>query len=75
VRVPEKLIRDLAQIGKIFLAFAIYMSVVLFLEYYVTAELVTNLYPFLDAASMAIFLFVIYRIVQLFSTLTTKRST
>ena len=75
VRVPEKLIKDLAVIGKIFLAFAVYTSVVLFLEYYVTIESVKILYPILDAASMVIFLFVIYRIVQLFSSLTTKRAT
>ena len=47
VRVPEKLVRDLAEIGKIFLAFAVYTSVAL--------------------------LYMIYRIVQLFSTLTTKK--
>jgi len=75
VRVPERLIRDLAEIGKIFLAFAVYTSVSLFLEYYLTAEKIGQLYPILDAASLAIFLYMIYRIVQLFSTLTTKRET
>jgi len=75
VRVPERLIRDLAEIGKIFLAFAVYTSVSLFLEYYLTAEKIVQLYPILDAASLAIFLYMIYRIVQLFSTLTTKRET
>jgi hypothetical protein len=73
VRVPERLIRDLEEIGKIFLAFAVYTSVALFIEYYVTGDPVEHLYPILDAASMAIFLYMIYRIVQLFSTLTTKR--
>lgn len=75
VRVPERLIRDLAEIGKIFLTFAVYTSVALFLEYYYTPKPVQELYPILDAASMAIFLYMIYRIVQLFSTLTTKRGT
>jgi hypothetical protein len=75
VRVPERLIGNLAGIGKIFLAFAVYTSVVLFLEYYLTSEPVAQLYPFLDVVSMAIFLYMIYRIVQLFSTLTTKRTT
>jgi len=75
VRVPERLIRDLAEIGKIFLSFAVYTSVALFLEYYVTAKTIEQLYPILDVASMAIFLYMIYRIVQLFSTLTTKRET
>jgi hypothetical protein len=73
VRVPEKLVRDLAEIGKIFLAFAVYTSVALFLEYYVTSDPVERLYPILDAASMAIFLYMSYRIVQLFSSLTTKK--
>ena len=31
--------------------------------------------PILDAASMVIFLYMIYRIVQLFSSLTTKKDT
>jgi hypothetical protein len=75
VRVPERLIRDLAEIGKIFLAFAVYTSVALFLQYYVTADPAGQLYPILNAASMAIFLYMIYRIVQLFSSLTTKRET
>jgi hypothetical protein len=75
VRVPEKLIRDLAEIGKIFLAFAVYTALALFLEYYVTSNPVERLYPILDAASMAIFLYMIYRIVQLFSSLTTKKET
>jgi hypothetical protein len=75
VRVPERLIRDLAEIGKIFLAFAVYTAVALFLEYYVTSAPIAELYPILDAASMAIFLYMIYRIVQLFSTLTTKKGT
>jgi len=73
VRVPERLIRDLANIGKIFLSFAVYTSVALFLEYYVTAEPVEQLHPVVDAASMAIFIYLIYRIVQLFSSLTTKK--
>ena len=73
VRIPERLIRDLAEIGKTFLTFAVYTSVALFLEYYLTAKPVEQLYPILDAASMAIFLYMIYRIVQLFSSLTTKR--
>jgi len=73
VRVPERLIRDLAVIGKIFLSFAVYTSVALFLEYYVTTEPVEQLYPVVDAASMAIFIYLIYRIVQLFSSLTTKK--
>jgi hypothetical protein len=75
VRVPERLIRDLADIGKIFLAFAVYTSLALFLEYYFTPQPVERLYPILDAASMAIFLYMIYRIVQLFSSLTTKKET
>ncbi|MDA4134790.1 MAG: hypothetical protein OK441_04405 [Thaumarchaeota archaeon] len=75
VRIPEKLVRDLAEIGKIFLAFAVYTSVALFLEYYVTSDPVERLYPILDAASMVIFLYMIYRIVQLFSSLTTKKET
>jgi polyferredoxin len=75
VRVPERLIRNLAGIGKIFLFFAVYTSVVLFLEYYVTADPFAHLYPFLDAASLGIFLYMIYRIVQLFSSLTTKKAT
>ncbi|MGA2666397.1 MAG: hypothetical protein ABSF83_15785 [Nitrososphaerales archaeon] len=75
VRVPEKLIRDLAEIGKVFLAFAVYSSVALFLEYYVTAAPFERLYPIVDAAAMAIFLYMIYRIVQLFSTLTTTKQT
>jgi len=73
VRVPERLIKDLAEIGKIFFGFAVYTSVALFLEYNVTAEPVKQLYPVVDAASMALFLYVIYRIVQLFSSLTTKK--
>ncbi|MGD0636867.1 MAG: hypothetical protein ABSA72_02360 [Nitrososphaerales archaeon] len=73
VRIPEKLVRDLSEIGKIFLAFAVYTSVALFLEYYVTGDPVERLYPILDAASMVIFLYMIYRIVQLFSSLTTKK--
>jgi hypothetical protein len=48
---------------------------VLFLEYYVTADPFAHLYPFLDAASLGIFLYMIYRIVQLFSSLTTKKAT
>jgi hypothetical protein len=75
VRVPERLIRNLAGIGKIFLFFAVYTSVVLFLEYYVTADPLAQLYPFLDAVSLGIFLYMIYRIVQLFSSLTTKKAT
>lgn len=75
VRVPERLIRDLASIGRIFLVFAVYTSVALFLEYYVTAGPAVQLHPLVDAISMGIFLFMIYRIVQLFSSLTTKRST
>jgi polyferredoxin len=75
VRVPENLIRNLAGIGKIFLVFAVYTSIALFLEYYVTVESFTKVFPILDAASMAIFLYMIYRIVQLFSSLTTKRAT
>jgi len=75
VRVPENLIRNLAGIGKIFLVFAVYTSIALFLEYYVNAESFTKVFPILDAASMAIFLYMIYRIVQLFSSLTTKRAT
>jgi len=73
VRVPERLISDLASIGKIFFGFAVYTSVALFLEYYVTAQPIEQLYPVVDAASMALFLYVIYRIVQLFSSLTTKK--
>jgi hypothetical protein len=75
VRVPERLIRNLAGIGKVFLFFAVYTSVVLFLEYYVTVDPLAQLYPFLDAVSLGIFLYMIYRIVQLFSSLTTKKAT
>ena len=75
VRVPERLIRNLARIGKIFLFYAVYTSVVLFLEYNVTAEPLAQLYPFLDAVSLAVFLYMISRIVQLFSSLTTKKAT
>jgi hypothetical protein len=75
VHVPDRLIRNLAEIGKIFLAFATYTSVVLYLEYQVTSEPFARIYPILDAASMVVFLYMIYRIVQLFSSLTTKRST
>src|SRR5271155_1548993 len=70
VRVPERLIRDLARIGRIFLAFAVYTSVALFLEYYATAQPLERFYPLLDLVSMGIFLYMIYRIVQLFSSLT-----
>jgi hypothetical protein len=75
VRVPERLIRNLARIGKIFLFYAVYTSVVLFFEYYVTAQPVARFYPFLDAVSLGVFLYMIYRIVQLFSSLTTKKGT
>jgi hypothetical protein len=75
VRVPERLIRDLAEIGRIFLVFAVYTGVALFLEYYVTADNFARLFPIFDAASLAIFVYMIYRIVQLFSSLTTKKAT
>jgi hypothetical protein len=75
VRVPERLIRDLARIGRIFLAFAVYTSVALFLEYYVTAQPLEEFYPLVDLVSMGIFLYMIYRIVQLFSSLTMKKAT
>lgn len=73
VRVPEKLIRELTEIGKIFLTFAVFTSIALYLEYYLTSQPIVRIYPILDAASMAIFLYMIYRIVQLFSSLTMKR--
>jgi hypothetical protein len=73
VRVPGSLIRRVAGIGRIFLVFAVYTSIALFMEYYVHAQVIAEAYPAIDAAAMVIFLYMIYRIVQLFSSLTTTK--